>query len=52
MELFVNDNFDPLPHDDNPQGSEFEDWEPNDWNEEIALFNSIKVMEFNGGGGG
>ena len=41
--VFVDNNFDPLPNDDNPQGSEFEDWDPSDWNEDIPLFNLITV---------
>ena len=32
-----------MPNDDNPQGSEFEDWDPSDWNEDIPLFNLITV---------
>ena len=41
--MFVDNNFDSLPNDDNPQGSEFEDWDPSDWNEDIPLFNLITV---------
>ena len=43
VSAFVDNNFDPLPNDDNPQGSEFEDWDPSDWNEDIPLFNLITV---------
>jgi len=41
VSVFVDNNFDPLPNDDNPQGSEFEDWDPSDWDEDIPLFNLI-----------
>ena len=37
LENFVNDNFD-------PEASEFEEWEPSDWNEDIPVFNKITVM--------
>ena len=37
IQNFVETNF----HD---EGSEFEIWEPNDWNEHISLFDNISVM--------
>ena len=35
IRVFVEDNFD-------TEGSEFEAWEPNDWKEDIAVFDKIK----------
>jgi len=35
METFLNNNF-------LPPGSEFEDWEPSDWNKHVDLFDNIK----------
>ena len=43
IEIFVNENFNEVPNNFNPQGSEFEEWEPQDWNENIPLFKMIKV---------
>ena len=37
IQNFVETNF----HD---EGSEFEIWEPNDWNEHISMFDNISVM--------
>ena len=39
VETFVNENFD-------PEASEFEEWEPSDWNEDIPFFNKITVIYF------
>ena len=36
IQTFVDDNFD-------SEGSEFEEWQPIDWNSEIDLFNRITV---------
>ena len=36
IQTFVDDNFD-------SEGSEFEEWQPIDWNSEIDLFNKITV---------
>ena len=36
VQNFVDENFD-------EEGSEFEEWEPSDWHEDIAAFNQIKV---------
>jgi len=33
---FVNDNF-------LPEGTEFEEWKPQDWNQTIPIFDKIKV---------
>ena len=38
VQKFVDDHF-------LPEGSEFEDWDPADWNKTIPLFNKIKVTE-------
>jgi hypothetical protein len=36
LRRFVDDHF-------SPEGSEFEDWDPKDWNATIPLFDNIKV---------
>ena len=36
LQKFVDDNF-------LPPGSEFADWEPSDWKDEVELFSNIKV---------
>ena len=36
VQKFVDDNF-------NPEGSEFETWDPEDWSETIPVFDKIKV---------
>ena len=36
VKKFVKDNFD-------PEGTEFDDWDPPDWKEEIPVFETIKV---------
>ena len=36
LQKFVDDNF-------LPPGSEFVDWEPSDWKDEVELFSNIKV---------
>ena len=37
VQNFVEANF-------NDEGSEFENWEPKDWNEHISLFDNISVI--------
>lgn len=39
VQTFVDENFD-------PEGSEFEEWEPSDWNEDIKVLSHIKVNQF------
>ena len=36
VKKFVKDNFD-------PEGTEFDDWDPPDWKEEIPVFETIRV---------
>jgi hypothetical protein len=36
VQQFVDDHF-------SPEGSEFEDWDPIDWNADIPLFQKVKV---------
>jgi hypothetical protein len=36
LQQFVDEHF-------LPEGSEFEDWDPADWNKDIPLFDTIKV---------
>jgi hypothetical protein len=40
LRRFVDDHF-------SPEGSEFEDWDPKDWNATIPLFDNIKVRLLN-----
>jgi len=41
IEAFVDDNFNEVPNNFDPQGSEFEEWKPSDWSEDIPLFDEI-----------
>ena len=44
VEAFVDDNFNEVPNNFDPQGSEFEEWKPSDWSEDIPLFDEITVL--------
>ena len=45
VQKFVDDNFIQVPNDFNSQGSEFQEWNPIDWSEDIPLFDKITVIQ-------